>query len=247
MRTQHHDTCRVAGRTAYLYLAIGAVAAALAVANSASAALIVDSLGYDGHVRNGATIGVETHFTGTDFPPPGAGIGLPATNPPLTAPLLASKNLTMTATTASEQFPVPGGPVYSTLIVQISSPTGNVFANALDNTLTYPVQADLMLYSNTPGMKAVLDPANIGIENFNLPPFASPLPGSYTVSGLGTQANPLHITLGLTAGQVDDQNGFVKLHLRYGEMVFVPEPSTCLLLLAGVAGLVQTAGRRNRR
>jgi PEP-CTERM motif len=244
VRTQHHDTCRVAGRTACHVIASGALSVVLALANSASAALIVDALGYDGHVSNAATIGVETHFTGTNFPPPAAGIALPATNPPLAPPLLASKDLTMTATSTSEMFQ---GTLYSTLIVQISAPTGNVFANALDNTLALPVEASLFLFSDTPGMKAVLDPANIGIENFNLPPFSSPVAGSYTVSGTGTQADPLHIQLGLAASQVATQNGFVKLHLRYGEMVYVPEPATCLLLLVGLAGLAQTAARRNRR
>jgi hypothetical protein len=244
VRTQRYDTCRAAARTTYLFFAPGALIAAL-VANSASAALIVDALSYDGSVRSGLVTGIEEHSTLTNFPPPNAGIGLPATNPPLPAPLLASNNLTMTATTTQELFPSPGGILYDTLIVQISSPTGNVFANALDNTLTFPVQADLFLFSNTPGMKAVVNPAIIGVENFDFP-FDVPVPGSYLVSGLGTQANPLHIQLRLTAAQVDDQNGFLKLHLRYSEMV-VPEPTAGLILVFGMACLVRTAIRGHRR
>ena len=245
MRTQHHDTCRAAARAAFLFVPIGALIVAL-VTNSASAALIVDALSYDGSVRSGMVAGVEEHSTTTNFPPPIAGIGLPATNPPLTAPLLASKNLTMTATTAQELFPSPGGILYDTLIVQISSPTGNVFANALDNTLPFPVQAELFVFSDSPGMKAVINPANIGLENFELPPFSSPVPGSYTVSGLGTAANPLHIQLGLSAAQVDDQNGFLKLHLRYTEMV-VPEPTACMILLFGIACLAEPSIFRRSR
>jgi hypothetical protein len=244
--TQHFDTCRAAARTTYLSCAIGAVMLAVALSGNATAALIVSSIDYDGSVRSGATTGVEEHSTSTDFPPPSANILLPATNAPLSAPLSAAKDLTMTATSTMEQFPVPGGPLYDALVVQISAPTGDVFANALDNTLAYPVQLDISVYSDTPGMKAVLDPANIGLENFDLPPFASPDPGSYTVSGLGTQANPLRIQMGLTAAQVDDQNGFVKLHLRYGEMDYVPEPATCLLLLVGLACLRRASARHRR-
>jgi hypothetical protein len=220
-------------RSIPLPYAIIAICGSLLLSESASAALIVDAINYNGHVRNGLVTGVEAHGTSTDFPPPAAAIPLPATNPALPASLLPSKNLSMTATNTIQQFPVPGGPLYDTLIVQISASSGDVFANALDNTLTYPVQAELFLYSNSPGMKAVLNPAIIGIENFNFP-FDVPLPGSYSVSGLGTQANPLHVQLGLTASQVDDQNGFVKLHLRYGEML-VPEPATIAILAWGIA------------
>lgn len=220
------------------------LAVAFSLVSTASAALIVDAIGYDGSVKNGMVTGVEEHETTTNFPPPSASIALPATNPPLTSPLLPSKNLTMTATTAQELFPSPGGILYNTLIVQISSPTGDVFANPLDTSLMFPVQAEFYLFSNTPGMKAVVNPANIGIENFDLPPFSSPAPGSYTVSGLGTQANPLHIQLGLKASQVDDQNGFVKFHLRYSEML-VPEPSSFAVLVIGLVGLLQAA--RSRR
>ncbi len=249
MHTQHHDTCRAAARSTYLFLiAIGALCLALALSGSASAALIVSALDYDGHVRNGLVTGVEEHTaSSTPFPPPNASIPLPATNPPLTPPLLASKNLTMTATTAQELFPSPGGILYDTLIIQISAASGNVFANTLDNMLALPVQVDLSVYSNTPGMKTVLNPANIGIENFDLPPFSSPLPGSYTTSGLGTQANPLRIQLGLSASQVDTQNGFVKLHLRFSEMVFVPEPASCVMLLMGLVCLAGSAARGQRR
>jgi hypothetical protein len=211
-----------------------------------SAGLIVDALSYDGSVRNALTTGVEEHLTTTNFPPPIASIPLPATNPPLTAPLLASKNLTMTYTTAVELFPSPGGILYDTAIIQISSASGNVFANSLDNTLTYPVQLEAFVFSDEAGKKLVLDGANIGIENFDLPPFQSPLPGSYTITGLGTQADPLHIQLGLTAAQVDDQNGFVKLHLRFSEMI-VPEPAGCAMLLLGVACLAGRTARGRRR
>jgi hypothetical protein len=248
VHTQHHGTSGAAGRTTHLYLAAQALALALILSNSAAAGLIVSALGYDGHVRVGTTTGVEAHLTTTPFPPPNATIPLPATNPPLPAPLLPSKNLSMTFTTAIQQFPIPGGPLYSAAIIQISSPTGNVFANPLDNTLSFPAEADLFVYSDSPGMKVVVNPAIIGIEHFNLPPFASPLPGSYTVSGFGTQADPLHIHLGLTAGQVATQigqNGFVKLHVRFSEMP-VPEPSTGVLLLTALASLTQVLANRLR-
>jgi hypothetical protein len=225
-------------------IALATLTLAAAFAAESSAGLIVDALSYDGSVRSGSTTGVEEHSTTTNFPPPNASIPLPAINGPLSPPLAASKNLTMTFTTASEQFPVPGGPLYDTAIIQISSPTGNVFANSLDNTLLFPVELEARLYSDQPGKKLVLDPGNIGIENFDLPPFQSPMPGSYSVSGLGTATDPLHVTLRMTAGQVDDLNGFVKLHLRFGEMV-VPEPGSFLLFGAG--GLALGGSWRTRR
>ena len=111
MYAQRQLNRRAAALSPYLFIAIGAIFHAVAHSQSAPAALIVDALSYNGSVRSGTATGVEKHDTTTNFPPPNAGIALPATNPPLTPPLVASKNLTMTYTTASEQFPVPGGPL----------------------------------------------------------------------------------------------------------------------------------------
>ena len=178
MRTQHHDTCSAAAPDRLLSVVASPSAQltiALGLANSASAALIVDALDYDGHVRNGLVTGVEAHTArATPFPPPNR--QHPAACRQSTADFAVAcfekpdddRHHGVGAISGSRWTAL------STAIIQISAASGNVFANPLDNTLTYPVEVDISVYSNTPGMKLVLNPVNIGIENFDLPPFSHP-------------------------------------------------------------------------
>lgn len=233
MRTQHHDTCRVAGRTFHLLIAISALS--LALANSASAALIGVSLSYDGSVKSGITTGVEAHDLAPIFPPnPGM---VPATNPPLPAPLAPAKTLSATITELDNDF-FMGMPVRHAIILISGTTTGSApFANPIDAALPYPVQFDASFYSSVaipPGQMIAL--AGTGLEDGNdgLPFPTSP---DVSTSGIGTQANPWNVHIGIPANLVSVNNGHVKVHLYYKFGPLIPEPATCLMMLVGTAGL----------
>lgn len=222
-------------------LAAGAMSLALATAAPASAALIGVSLGYDGAVRSGATTGVETHFASPVFPPSPA--TLPATNPPLPAPLVPARNLTSTMTEFLDVF--MGDFVQHVVItIQAPNPANTAFANPIDNTLPLPVQFDGKFYSNNLPAGQMIQFKGTGIEDGNdFSPF--PVPGSVMTSGVGTQADPWRVQIGIPGNLVNVHNGFVKVHLYYDTKPLVPEPSTAALLIAGAAALAR--GIRPRR
>jgi hypothetical protein len=88
--------------------------------------------------------------------------------------------------------------------------------------------------------------AGSGIEDGNdISPF--PVPGSVMVSGVGTQANPWRVQLGIQANLVNVNNGFAKVHLYYKTGPLIPEPTTCAILLIGAACLARTVARGRRR
>jgi hypothetical protein len=73
-----------------------------------------------------------------------------------------------------------------------------------------------------------------------------PPPGSQVITGLGTQADPLRVQLGIAANQLRQNTSSdyeVKIHLLYMTMP-IPEPSTFTLVLVG---LVAIAGFGRRR
>jgi hypothetical protein len=231
-------------------LAVGAVAASFAAAGPVSAALILDTLRYDGQVRTGATTGTEKHFA--DFMPdvePPAGTGaLPADNSMLPGALLDGNDLSVTLTEASDVF--MGQPVEHSILT-IAAPTSlRIFNNDLDSNIPLPVEFDGVFYSDDldPGEKVSVK--GIGIENFGVPPW--PAPGSQLITGvgdptkpLGSPLNPMRVQLGIAADQVDDfRYGFVKINLYYMTMP-VPEPTTFGLVLLGIVGLAGAV--RSRR
>jgi len=232
---------RVAGRLAIV------AAAALFGAAPASASLILDSLHYDGDVRNGATVGIEKHFA--DFSPdvaPPAGFGdLPADNSMLPNPLVDGAALTAGIT---EFLDALDGEVLQHSIVTINrAGVGDIFNNALDSNIALPVNFDGLFYSNSIGANQKVAIAAVQIEQIpaaGTPPF--PAPGSQVFSGKGTQADPLRVQLGIAASQVASRNGAVKIHLYHSLMRApeIPEPTSAILALVGVVGLASVTRRR---
>jgi hypothetical protein len=233
---------QIARRSLFILLAASAMTLLFASVQSASAALIGISLGYDGAVRSGATTGVETHFASPVFPPGPA--ALPATNPPLPAPLVPARNLTSTMTEFLGAF--MGDLVQHVVItIQAQNPVLSPFANPIDNTLPLPVTFDGKFYSDNLPAGQMLNLKGTGIEDGNdISPF--PVPGSVMTSGAGTQADPWQVKIGIPGNLVNAHNGFVKVHLFYDTKPLIPEPSTAAILLAGVATLAQTFRPRRR-
>jgi hypothetical protein len=225
--------------------AASALSLLLSLANPAFADLIFNSVRYDGHVRVGGTTGVEEHFTDDPFPPPDVLVPLPATNPPLAMGLAPSRNLRMTVT---EFLSALEGELMQQVVLTISAtPPLTPFANPLDNTLAEPVQFEAFVYADDLPAGQMLDLRGIFVESFNLMPF--PPPTTSMISGVGSEASPMRIQLGLAASQVSgampDQNGFLKLHLYYDTKDFViPEPSALALALLGVVGAAFARHRR---
>ncbi len=223
--------------------AILAVALAFAASSPALANLIVDSMRYDGHVKSGATTGVEAHFSDVDLKLPFNNTGsLPANNSALPAPLVAGNNLTTTLTEAIDTF---NGMPARHVIITISSlnALNNIFNNTLDPGLPLPVSFDGVFYSDALAANEEVILKGITVENFAGP---FPPPGSQLVMGIGNPAsplgsagNPMRIQLGISADQVDDYRyGFVKLNLFYGtEEHTVPELASGILMLIGLTGL----------
>jgi hypothetical protein len=208
------------------------VGLALLLSTNASAELILSSLRYDGHVRAGATVGVEKHFSNNpaQLPPPNPGT-LPADNSMLPGALLDGNNLNLTITE-----------VLQLSILQISATFGDVFNNDLDATLPYPVQFDATYYSNSLGPGEFVQINEIRYENFDVLPY--PIPDSQMISAagpnfgdpLGSINNPVRVQLGFTEAQLSDfNNGFLKVRISYTTPL-VPEPATWALALFAIAG-----------
>jgi hypothetical protein len=222
-----------------LFTTVGLVIVGLALASAASATLIGDSLEYDGHVKSGAATGIEQHAVAPAFPP--ITFTLPVTNGPLAAPLKPAHALSGTETEFGD-FLGSTAVQHVIITIQAQSPVDPTFVNPLDPGIALPILFDGTFHSSVAGK--IVSIAGIGIEDLPssvLPPFGSP--GSSSITGLGTLLFPLHIQLGLSASQVANHNGAVKVHLYYTTSN-VPEPSTMLMLLTGAVGAVCVAARR---
>jgi hypothetical protein len=245
-KSSHRRHCCAAGLSSF-GLPIGCALLSLVVSTTASADLIVQSVQYDGHVRSGATVGVEAHFQGTDFSAPAFNIPLPATNPPLPAPLASANNLQITSVDHLNMAPL-GGELFPRLTIWIQNPNPadffEVFDNTLDTTLPFPVQLEMFLYLEELAANEQLEIFPRFETTSTLPPFPS-FPSVMT-SGRGSLADPLHLQLGLPASAVSGvfTNGALKIHLYYDRGI-VPEPATLALALFAF-GPIAGAWRRNR-
>lgn len=218
---------------------------ALAIGTSASGALIVQSLGYDGSVRIDAAAAVEEHDVAAPFQALAFNIPLPATNA-LAAPFDPPHDLLITSVDSTPAAPLNGN-LYPrmTIWIQNTNPLEDfdMFANPLDTTVPYPVRLDLSLYLDdlAPGKLLIVHPRYETIEEA-LPPFPA-FAEIAPSTGRGSQSDPLLLHLGLPASAVDGDfnENWLKTHLYY-ETGDVPEPSAALLALVGIA--VASATRR---
>jgi hypothetical protein len=232
------------GRLSFAFFAVLS-SALLVAAQAAHAGLIFTEVGLDGFVRSGngsgPVAGVETHFTSVDFPPPTTNNSLPATNPPLPSPLLPSNNLRM-AYDFVANAPLNGG-TSKRAMLWITSPTGSLFANNLDDFLPTPVQFDTRIYLQELLPNQQLDIKAIRVEIFGVPNTA--IPANTVISpNVGSAADPIHIHLGLTQDQL--LNGTLKAFIYYDTTATViPEPAT-LAMLGWMAVVCLTICRRIR-
>jgi PEP-CTERM motif len=218
---------------------VALVAAAILLAGApASAALILDSASYNAHVRSGATTGIEKHAANfaPDLVPTVSGVNLPADNSML-AGLSNGVNLDVSWTEAAQ---------HAILTISRAS-IGDAFVNPLDNNFALPIEFDGYFYSNSlpAGNKIAINSVQIeALPAIGVSPF--PAPGSQVITGLGTQANPLRVQLGIAANQLRENTSSdyeIKIHLLYSNMV-VPEPATAALMLLGLVGCVGLGRRR---
>jgi hypothetical protein len=224
----------VAGRLALV------AAAVLFAGAPATAALILDSARYDAHVRSGATTGIEKHSAdfAPDLVPTVSGVSLPADNSML-AGLANGVNLDVSWTEAAQHA-----------ILTISrAAIGDAFINPLNTTdFALPIEFEGFFYSNSlpAGQKINVDSVQIeALPAIGVSPF--PAPGFQMITGLGTQANPLRVQLGIAGNQLREGTSSdyeIKIHLLYSNMV-VPEPTSAALALLGLVGFAGL-GRRRR-
>lgn len=220
-------------------LALTLVVATLAA--TAQAALIgTYSLRLDGFVRQGTNTGEEGHFASSLIYNDNIPVkDLPANvNPP--SPLLNARNLKVTETETAEH-----------IIISITNTTndaklGNIFANPLDPAVPIEwegifswvnVAADEKIFVHT-----------VGLEHGNTTPF--PAPTSQTITGSGTVADPLKVSLLISPSMLNptpngDVIGPFKIHLEYDRQL-IPEPASIALGLLGLLGLTGLVARRRR-
>jgi hypothetical protein len=220
------------------FVALGAIR----IDNSATAALIGVSLSYDGSVKVDSTTGVEAHDLAPVLPPnPSI---LPVTNGPLTSPLQSAQPVS--ATINEQNLDIFMGMQVRHAVITINGTGGNTaFINPIDADLTYPVQFDGTFYSSVAiPAGQMIQLAGIGIEDGD---DSTPFPTSADVvtSGIGTQANPWNIHIGIPANLVNADNGYVKVHLYYKFGQLIPEPTT--LAIVALAGLPLLGLIRRRR
>jgi len=227
------------------FMVVLGVGLAIAISSPASAALIVDSLHYDGHVRIGATLGVEEHHLETNLSAPAFNIALPATNAALPAPLLSANNLQITSLDLAALAVLDGEFLPRlTIWIQNTNPLDGfeVFDNPLNTSLPFPVRLNLKLYLEGLAANEQL------VVHHRYEALNSIIPfNAFTEiappSGRGSSADPLILQLGLPASAVnfDFTNGWLKTQLYY-DTERVPEPTALVLALMSVA--VASAVRR---
>lgn len=233
--------CARTYQTTRRFAAATLVVAVLA-ASSQAALMGTYSLRFDGFVRSGANTGEEGHFN-ANIPyitPAFPQHTLPANvNPP--SPLLSARDLLVTETETANK-----------IIISITNNTndaklGALFNNPLDPAI--PLEWEAIFSWTNVGPLEKIAITGVGVEHGNTTPF--PAPFSQTVTGKGTVADPLKVSLLIQPSQLNPTPsnqivGPFKIHLDYMTMV-IPEPASVALGMLGMLGVVGLVARRRRR
>jgi hypothetical protein len=209
------------------------------LATTSHAALIgTYSLRLDGFVKQGANTGEEGHFNANipyinPVTPPHE---LPANVDP-SSPLLNARDLRVTETEAANH-----------IVISITNSTpdaqlGNIFANP--HAPSIPVEWEAIFAWTNVGALEKIAITSIGFEHGNTTPF--PPPSSQSVSGRGTVADPLKVSLLINPSQFNPAGnqivGPLQIHLDYMTMQ-IPEPASIALGMLGLLGLAGLVRRR---
>ncbi len=242
--------CALASHRTSLVVFCLVLSALLAWSSTASAGLVFNTVRLDANVRSGGgsggTAGVEKHFTDDDFPPvnnqPITFHGLPAVAPNPPAPLQAAVNLRMKL---DEVGSAPlGGEIFSLSTLFISSATGVLFNNSLDNLIDLPVEFETSLYLSDLPSGQKLSFAGIRYE----PPVPVETPSFISISdNRGSADDPINVLVKFSKDDLVSPVGNLLKVLFYWETMetpLIPEPATGTLLLIALVGL--TGIRRHR-
>jgi hypothetical protein len=136
---------------------------------------------------------------------------------------------------------------------QTLSPGGTV---AFDATVTNNTDAEIFLNGDSSTLDALLDPSDLSDADYASFPLSLD-PGASFTDPLFTVTAPLGTSAGIYAGSfeitggVDDSASFNLGSADFnidvtGAAALVPEPSSLILLISGMAGLARTLRRRPR-
>lgn len=223
-----------------LRFAAATLAVAVLAASSPAALIGTYSLRLDGFVKSGANTGEEGHFAANlDYLDNIPTKDLPANvDPP--APLLEARDLKVTETEAANK-----------IIISITNTTndaklGALFNNPLDPAI--PLEWEGIFSWTNVGALEKIAITNVGLEHGNTTPF--PAPFGQTITGKGTVADPLKVSLLIMPSQLNPTPsnqiiGPLKIHLDYMTMQ-IPEPASIALGMLGLLGLTGLMARRRR-
>ena len=215
-----------------LTLAVCATVIFSAIASSASAGLIGTTydLRLDGHVKQGATLAVETYTASPVFNVLSTVVN-GVVNPGSAVPPLDP----------AEVLSVLESDAAGVVTIWLSNQGQPLFANPLDPA--FLVQFEATLYWDDLGPNEKIVPSDFKLENFNFYPAVTS-----SFSGKGTVADPLRVVYGFNPDHVGGPGGvnIMKVLFDYDRVTnVVPEPASCGLMTLAAVGLCGVAGRRN--
>jgi hypothetical protein len=128
------------------------------------------------------------------------------------------------------------GDTFQRAMLWITSPTGNIFRNSLDDLLATPVDFDTFFYLQELLPNQQLDIEAVRVEVFGIPN-SEPAADTFISSNIGSAADPIHLHLKLAEDQL--LLGALKMFIYYDTTGrVIPEPATAGLLLAAIVGVI---------